>query len=189
MKIVGPSHTLGLRAIRWLKYGALVLTTTALLLCLQFVLQTNALTVFLFSSLAPALVAASAAAVLLALLLEYRLAHSLFDIESFTEGQIVFRQGEPGDCAYFIREGEIEVIDEANHTVLAGLGPGEYFGEMALLANAPRNATVRAASEVELARLGKENFLNLLKLMPATEEEILTTVRNRALKLSSPTGS
>ena len=65
--------------------------------------------------------------------------------------------------------------------MLATLGPGEHFGEMALLGDAPRNATVRTISAVELAVLGKDNFLHMLTLVPATEEAVLATVRERAL--------
>jgi len=181
MSIGSQSRSVCLRVIRWLKFGALILTTAALLLCLQFVLQTNALTLFLFSSAGPVLVVVSVSMVLAALLLEYRLAHSLFDLESIAEGKVVFTRGEPGDCAYFIRVGEVEVVDEGSGTVLARLGPGEYFGEMALLANAPRNATVKTLTDVELATLCKENFLSMVKLLPATEEAVLETVRKRAM--------
>ena len=46
--------------------------------------------------------------------------------------------------------------------VIATLGKDQYFGEMALLSNAPRNATVRALKETRVAALGKENFVRLL---------------------------
>ena len=52
---------------------------------------------------------------------------------------------------------------------------------MALITNAPRNATVRAVTPVELAVLGKRNFIDMMKLLPATEESILNTVKLRAL--------
>ena len=73
------------------------------------------------------------------------------------------------------------MIDDQTGTVLATLGPGEHFGEMALLGNTPRNATVSTISAVELAVLGKDNFLHMLTLLPATEEAVLTTVRERAM--------
>jgi CRP-like cAMP-binding protein len=162
--------------------ASLYLTAVALLLCLIFVGHTTGGTLFLFSTLSPALVAVSIAMVAVAIFLEYRQAHKLFMIERYAPGQMVFRQGEVGECAYFIREGQVEVIDEDGDVVLATLGPGEHFGEMALLGDAPRNAAVRAASAVELASLGKENFLNMMKLVPTTEEAILTAVRERAMR-------
>jgi len=51
---------------------------------------------------------------------------------------------------------------------------------MALISNATRNATVRTVSTAELAVLGKRNFLNMMRLLPETEETILSTVRQRA---------
>jgi hypothetical protein len=173
---------LGPAAVRRLTIAALVLAAAALALCLLFVLRTSGGTVFLFSMAAPPLVALAVALVGAAILIEYRRSHRLFLIEHQPAGRVIFRQGELGDCAYFIREGRVEVVDHGSGSVLATLGPGEHFGEMALLGNAPRNATVRTISPVELAVLGKSNFLHMLTLLPATEEAVLATVRERAMK-------
>lgn len=172
---------LGPPTVRRLIVVALVLAAAALGLCLLFVLRTSGGTVFLFSMAAPPLVALAVTLVSAAILIEYRRSHRLFLIEHHPTGRTIFRQGEPGDCAYFIREGRVEVIDDRTGSVLATLGPGEHFGEMALLDNALRNATVRTISSVELAVLGKENFLHMLTLMPATERAVLATVRERAM--------
>jgi CRP-like cAMP-binding protein len=51
---------------------------------------------------------------------------------------------------------------------------------MALLSNAPRNATVRAAKETRVAALGRDNFVKLLGVLPQTKESILRTVQARA---------
>ncbi len=167
--------------VRWLTLAALGLTATALLLCLQFVWRTTGGTLFLFSVLSPVLVLMSTAIVIGLLIHDYRRAHRLFEIERYAADRLVFRQGAEGTCAYFIRHGEVEVFDEQRSEVLARLGPGEYFGEMALLADAPRNATVRTVTDCELAVLGKHNFLNMMKLLPAAEDAILNTVRMRAM--------
>lgn len=173
-----PSHA---RIVRLMTIAALVSTALALLVELQFVLYTTGGTVFLFSTLAPVLVLLAIALVGAAILIEYRQAHKLFITERFDAGQTVFRQGDHGECAYFIRDGQVEVVDESTGTVLATLHGGQYFGEMALIANAPRNATVRAVTPVELAVLGKQNFIDMMKLLPVTEESILSTFRRRAL--------
>jgi hypothetical protein len=175
------------RTTRRLVLASLYLTAAALILCLIFVWHTTGGTLFLFSTLSPALVSISIAMVAVATVIEYRQAHKLFVIEHFEAGQTIFRQGDAGDCAYFIRNGEVEVIDEDDDAVLARLGPGEHFGEMALLGDAARNATVRATSAVELAALGKENFLSMMRLVPTTEEAILATVRDRAMRGRSST--
>ena len=169
------------RLVRSMIVTALSLTALALLLELLFVIHTTGGTVFLFSTLAPALVLVAIGLAGVAVVIEFRRAHRLFTTERFDAGQIVFRQGDSGDCAYFIRAGEVEVVDESTGDVLARLRSGQYFGEMALIAEAPRNATVRAVTRVELAELGKRNFIDMMKLLPVTEESILSTVRARAL--------
>jgi len=172
---------LGPTTVRRLTIVALVLAGAALVLCLLFVLQTSGGTVFVFSMAAPPLVALAVVLVGAAILLEYRRTHRLFLIQRHPTDKVTFRQGERGDCAYFIRTGRVEVVDDGTGTILATLGPGEYFGEMALLGDTPRNATVRTVSAVELAVLGKENFLHMLYLLPPTESALLETVRERAM--------
>lgn len=71
-------------------------------------------------------------------------------------GETVFREGDPGDRYYLIREGEADVI--ADGRVLAHIGPGAGFGELALLFGKPRTATVRATSDLVLASLGRNEF-------------------------------
>jgi hypothetical protein len=182
MNVLGRLPTLGSGAIRWLTIAALSLTLLALLISLQFVLRTTGGTLFLFSTLAPMLVFVAITIYAGVTLHEYHRAHKLFEIERFQPGQYVFRQGDAGDCAYFIRSGEVEVVVEEDGRVLARLGAGEYFGEMALLSNRPRNATVRTVAPVELAVLGKKNFLNMVRLLPSAEQAILSTVKARAME-------
>jgi len=160
---------------------SLALTLVALLLGLQFVYRTNGGTLFLFSAVAPILVITAIALFLWTTLIEFRQAHKLFSVEHFPAGTIVFRQGDPADCAYFIREGEVVVIDEDLNAPVTKLSAGEYFGEIALVTNQPRTATVRTLSQVELAVLGKENFLNMMRLLPTTEDEILHTIQKRVM--------
>jgi CRP-like cAMP-binding protein len=173
-------------AIRRLEVVALGLSAIALLLCLQFVWRTTGGTLILFSVVAPLLVLTAILIVAATAIFEYRQAHSLFAIQRHPAGHVIFRQGEEGDCAYFIRTGSVQVLDEVNGEEFARLGPGDYFGEMALLGDLPRNATVRSLSPVELAVLGKENFLSMIRLLPATEEAVLETVRRRAMGARSP---
>lgn len=190
MSAASLADRVGPTTVRRLTATALVLAAAALALCLLFVLRTSGGTVFLFSMAAPPLVAVAVILVAAAILIEYRRTHRLFLIESHPAGRVIFRQGEQGDCAYFVRDGRVEVVDERSGAVLATLGPGEHFGEMALLGDSPRNATVRTISAVELAVLGKDNFLHMMTLMPATEEAVLATVRKRALagRRETPSG-
>jgi len=167
--------------IRRLTITSLALTLVALLLGLQFVYRTTGGTLFLFSAIAPLFVISAILIFLWTVIVEFRQAHKLFSIESFPADTIIFRQGDPGDCAYFIRKGEVAVVDEETGSPVRTLAAGEYFGEIALVTNQPRTATVRAVSTVEVAVLGKENFLNMMRLLPTTEEEILHTVQTRVM--------
>ncbi len=76
---------------------------------------------------------------------------------SVPAGQVVFRQGEPGDLFYVIGEGEVAVAVDCRPQVT--LGRGAYFGEIALLRDVPRTATVTALTEVELYALERDVFI------------------------------
>jgi CRP-like cAMP-binding protein len=160
----------------------------ALLLGLQFVYRTTGGTLCLFSAVAPIFVISAIAIFLWTVIFEFRQAHKLFTIEHFPEATTIFRQGDPGDCAYFLRRGEVAIIDEETNSPVRTLAAGEYFGEIALVTNQPRTATVRTVSSVEVAVLGKENFLNMMRLMPTTEGEILHTIQTRVMADSSRHG-
>jgi MFS family permease len=75
---------------------------------------------------------------------------------SVPAGQAVFRQGEPGDLFYVIDGGEVAVALEGRQVTL---GRGAYFGEIALLRDVPRTATVTALTEVELYALERDVFI------------------------------
>lgn len=97
-------------------------------------------------------------------------------------GDVVIRQGQPGDYFYAVQEGHCTVVRETprqpNGIKLAELGPGDSFGEEALLSNAPRNATVTMLSDGELMRLAKADFDSLLKA-PSLETLSLDQAREK----------
>jgi serine/threonine-protein kinase len=69
---------------------------------------------------------------------------------TFRPGSLIFAEGDPGDAAYIITAGECEVfrVERGHRVVLRRMGPGEVFGETAILANQPRSASVEAMDEV-----------------------------------------
>jgi CRP-like cAMP-binding protein len=82
----------------------------------------------------------------------------------FRAGDTVFEQGDTGDALYLITEGEAQVLDRDRE--LARLAKGAAFGEMALLTGEPRNATVRAASDLSAYRIAHQDFEHLLSHSP-----------------------
>ncbi|HLO75527.1 MAG TPA: cyclic nucleotide-binding domain-containing protein [Magnetospirillum sp.] len=74
----------------------------------------------------------------------------------FYAGQNVFKEGDMGDRAYLIQEGQIEIIK--NGLPLATLGRGELFGEMALVDDQPRMATAKALTDVSVVIIGRDAF-------------------------------
>lgn len=84
--------------------------------------------------------------------------------QHFEAGEIIFNEGDIGDNVYVIEKGRCEVLREVNGMLehVADLGPGDYFGEMAVLADISRNATVRASESSDVLLIRKGDF-NLLK--------------------------
>jgi hypothetical protein len=72
-------------------------------------------------------------------------------------GEAIIREGDPGDLFYVIESGGVEVTKQGRH--VATLGSGDYFGEIALLRNVPRTATVTARSDTVLQALDSATFV------------------------------
>jgi CRP-like cAMP-binding protein len=81
-------------------------------------------------------------------------------------GSDVFRKGDPGDEFYVIESGSVSVVDDGEE--IRRLGPGESFGEIALLRAVPRTATVRALEDTELGTLSGPQFLSAITGFSAT---------------------
>jgi hypothetical protein len=164
---------------------AQLLTLVALGLGLQFLLSTTGGTLFLFSAVGPGLVTFAILILAGAGFFAFRRQHRLFDYEMFEPGEVIFEQGEEGDCAYFIQDGEVEVLrarDGQEPALVATLTGGHFFGEAALIANDPRNATIRAKTSTKLAVLGKENFVAMCKLVPSARKDIMQAFQDRVDK-------
>lgn len=100
---------------------------------------------------------------------------------SVPAGEVIVRQNEGADRFFIIVEGEVEVTREENgkvHTV-AYLGRGQFFGEMAVLMDTPRTATVTARVPTQLLVMERAMFRSLLAQSLATSEDFDTLIRRR----------
>ena len=102
--------------------------------------------------------------------------------EKFAAGAVIVRQGDVGDKFYVIYNGSVDVITDdgtPGRRVTASLKEGDYFGEMALLADAPRNATVVAREDLVVYSLGKDEFKAAAAATLSFKEELYRVYSQR----------
>jgi len=106
---------------------------------------------------------------------------SLLRPRDFPARSVVTRRGQPGDCMYFIVDGEVEILIEPKPV---RLGPGAFFGEIAILTGAPRNATVITTKVTQLLSLDIADF----RALAASRPELTDLIRKEAdLRLGKAT--
>lgn len=93
-------------------------------------------------------------------------------------GQVVFNENEEGNKMYIIAKGQVQVIRRGE--VLALLKEGDFFGEMALVSDEPRNATIKTVDETELLTLNKDDFKLLLESNRSIASQVSYKVVKRA---------
>ena len=97
---------------------------------------------------------------------------------SFSQGEAIFIEGESGNkTMYLIEKGRVEVLK--GDAVVARLGAGEPIGEMSLLLDEPRSATVRALNSVEALEITGENFGEILTKRPGIGRTIMKALAQR----------
>jgi CRP-like cAMP-binding protein len=99
------------------------------------------------------------------------------DVVTVKPGTEIVTQGKPGHEFYLIMSGQASV--RRNGRKVATLGPGAYFGELALLDQGPRSATVVAETDAELAIIGQREFLGVLNQVPAVSLKLLSSMAAR----------
>jgi CRP-like cAMP-binding protein len=100
---------------------------------------------------------------------------------TFKSGDNLFKQGEPGDSAYVIIDGEASVIVDTpkGPLTVAKLKRNDIVGEIAILCDVPRTATVQAASKVEAMVIAKDLFFRLVMEFPQMAVEIMRELARR----------
>lgn len=100
---------------------------------------------------------------------------------SFDEGEVLFHQGDPGDSAYVILSGSADILTGSDKGLIkvAEVTRNAIVGEIAILCDGTRTATVRARTPVEALRIGKEQFLKLMSDFPEVTIEVMRVLAER----------
>lgn len=108
------------------------------------------------------------------------LAFTSEQIEYMT-GEVLFRQGDTADAAYILLEGDADILVESpsGPVRVAQLGKNDIVGEIAILCDVPRTATVAAASRLLTLRVSKDGFFNLVTQFPQVGVEIMHELASR----------
>ncbi|MEK0085167.1 cyclic nucleotide-binding domain-containing protein [Benzoatithermus flavus] len=105
----------------------------------------------------------------------------------FMPGDALCRQGEPGDAAYIVLEGEADVLvqTERGPMKVAHLGRHDIVGEIAILCDVPRTATVVATTRLVALRVSKDGFFNLVTQFPQVAIEVMHELASRLLQTTT----
>ena len=99
-------------------------------------------------------------------------------LESAVEGKVIIREGGQANAFYAIEDGTVKVERDGEH--IADLGPGDVFGEQALLEKSERSATVTASGPVRMIKIDHWEIPRMRKAMPEVVEELQRKVRERS---------
>ena len=100
----------------------------------------------------------------------------------YRPGDFVFRQGEPALNFYSVEKGTLDVVrtnDDGREQLVAVIGPGDFFGEMALIEKRARSASVRARTPVEVTALGAQVFSRISKALAPLQQRLAEAIRQR----------
>jgi CRP-like cAMP-binding protein len=114
---------------------------------------------------------------------ELRLLAKAADVFTLKAGTEIVTEGSPGHEFYLVLSGRAVVRRHGRK--IATLGPGQYFGELALLDRGPRSATVTAETDVELAIISQREFFGILNQVPALAQKLLVSMAGRLREADS----
>jgi CRP-like cAMP-binding protein len=98
-------------------------------------------------------------------------------LETAVDGKVIIREGGPANAFYAIEDGTVKIERDGEH--VADLGPGDVFGEQALLEKSERSASVTATSSVRLIKIDHWEIPRMRKAMPEVVEELQKKVQER----------
>jgi signal transduction histidine kinase len=112
---------------------------------------------------------------------ELQALHFIAQVRQFAVGQVIFDQGAAGDGVYFVKSGLVEISagQGGERHVFSRLGPGEIFGEMAVIEHRPRSATAAAAEPTEVFFLPRGEILTFIERSPSLAFALLQQISHR----------
>ncbi len=105
----------------------------------------------------------------------------VYDRLVFYAGDSIFSEGDEGNWAYLVQSGSVEIYKlapDGSERILALLGPGRLFGEMALIDDQPRMAGARAKGETTLVLIDRDHLLKTVRNSPPLVRELLQNFSN-----------
>lgn len=106
---------------------------------------------------------------------------------TYKPGDVLFHQDDMGTCAFIILSGEAEVVvrTPTGPLTVATLGPREIVGEIAILCDVPRTATVRAVTDLDTLCVPKDHFFQMISEFPQMAVEIMRALAQRLEKTTA----
>lgn len=99
---------------------------------------------------------------------------NLLQVEQYPKGEIIIREGNETRILWFLVDGQCEVVRTVQNGErrFAVLDPGAIFGEMSFVSPAPHSASIRSLTDVEVARLSRDDYDRLLEVSPSAAQKI-----------------
>jgi len=105
----------------------------------------------------------------------------------YKDGEYVVRQGEVGNCMFVIQSGKVEIFreEDGREVPLRVAGPNEFFGEMALVENDLRSASIRARGEARILQIDKRTFMRRVHEDPSLAYRIMESLSHEVRRLAA----
>lgn len=107
--------------------------------------------------------------------------------KSFAKNTVIMHEGDESDSLYVILSGRVKIFlsdEEGKEVILSAQGPGEYFGELALIDEAPRSASVMTLEDCKLSIVSKRDFESCLVRYPAIALQVIKGLTKRLRNLT-----
>ena len=106
----------------------------------------------------------------------------------FSDGEVIFHEGDPGRALCVIEAGRVKIVsvsEQGQEALLAVMGPGEFFGELALFDDLPRSADVVAMEQTNTLNLNRDDFFAIIDRFPSVSRQIFSVLASQIRRLTN----